>query len=205
MKVAFSGASGSGKTTLVKWVAEHYNLPHLSGSSGDLKTDDDREYLASRFGVEGREGHAKVIKESHNNPEFGYELQRMILTRRSELIKDNQVFVTDRSPIDNFVYYMLQAGLYQNDGINHDFYEACIQAMIPLDHIFVVPFMFDFVEDNGSRLTSQVYQHMVTHIFSLYHYQFQAEMSRVNSNTKIHLITPLLLDDRKNKIINILG
>lgn len=69
-KIAFSGSSGSGKTTLVTFLAAALGIPHLSGSAGDVKTEEDKILLAEDFKYPGG-GHAGVIRYSALNPEYG--------------------------------------------------------------------------------------------------------------------------------------
>src|SRR5690606_13957187 len=111
LKVAFSGSSGSGKTTLVTFVAEQLGLTHRSGSAGDLKKEGDKQLLDEVFQYPGG-GHVGVIRYSAINPEYGITNQRLLQIRRAEVIRENNNFVTDRSPADNLTYFINQCGYH---------------------------------------------------------------------------------------------
>lgn len=164
MKVAFSGTSGSGKTTLAKWVAEKLNIPHISGSAGDLYTKQDRDFLRNTYLYETGKGHGDVIIASAIDPAFGATNQRIILQRRIQLIGDNPKFVTDRSPADNIVYYLNQVGFHKE--ITNDdcrvFLDFVQQAWQMLDYvIYVKAVQPNGVEDNGSRVSNWYYQQSI--------------------------------------------
>lgn len=204
-KIAFTGTSGSGKTTLVKYVAEQFRLNHISGSSGDLKNEHDRVYLEKEFGFTGNQGHAHVIRESHNNPELGLAIQNIILSRRTELIENTEDFVTDRSPLDNWVYFMLQAGLYQDMQTCQFFLEKAYSAFSKLTHVFYVPAMLTEVENNGSRIANFHYQSAVDAIFNRYWPAFQHHARVANPRIATHKIVDLDLATRKEFIHKVLS
>lgn len=199
MKIAFSGPSGSGKTTLVKYV-ESLGFKWLNGSSGELKTMGDKDNLYEKHKFTGNHGHAHVISQSHQNPELGKDIQRMILLRRTELIISNDQFVTDRSPLDNWIYYLLQVAPYSSDEETAIFYNKCLEAFELLTHVIIVPFMFDRVENNGSRIPNVYYQKMISELFLHYRKEF-----RLKCPTP-HMIAlrDLDLDTRKAVVKNFL-
>ena len=198
-KIAFTGASGSGKTTLVKFVAKEFNIEHFSGSSGDLKIDSDRKYLFDKYGFKGNEGHLNVIQESHKNPDFGYELQCIIQERRAELIRDVDNFITDRSPLDNWVYFLLQSAPYQNDKVIHEFLRKCINAMANLDIVIYIPSLIP-IEDNGSRVPVLHYQKAVDAIFEKYWVEFKVELEVMGAKTVMSKIASMDLEIRKKLV-----
>lgn len=196
-KIAFTGASGSGKTTLVKWVSKEWDIPHFSGSSGDLKIESDKKYLLDKYGFNGEAGHANVIQESHKNPEFGYELQCMIQERRAELIRDHDNFVTDRSPLDNWVYFLLQSAPYQTEEVVEQFMVKCLNAMMELDYVIYIPSLIP-IENNGSRVANLHYQRAVDAIFDKYWLQFNVELE--GSTVVMSKITSISLTTRKELV-----
>lgn len=198
MKVAFSGASGSGKTTLVKHVSKELNLDWLNGSSGTIKEHFDVERLKINHGYVENQGHKYVIAKSHNEPEFGKDFQKAVLEGRDKLITENDDFVTDRSPLDNWIYYLLQVGPYSNNEETKLFYNKCLSAFNKLSHVIVLPFLFDEVEDNGSRVANVHYQKMVSHLFVEYRTHFRI----MCPNPRMICLREKDLDFRKNQVIN---
>jgi ABC-type dipeptide/oligopeptide/nickel transport system ATPase subunit len=163
MKVAFTGASGSGKTTLVHYVEKFHGLPWINGSSGEIKTLADNAKLQSEGLVIGK-GHREVIQSGHANPEAAINNQWAILRRRSDIIHNTPNFITDRSPIDNWVYYLLQCSMYQTEDESVRFLEQCKEAIKGLTHVIYIPTMFQ-PEDNGSRIPNFWFQMMVSTVF----------------------------------------
>jgi len=162
-KIAFSGSSGSGKTTLVQWVAEQFNIPHISGSAGDVKQEGDKMLLDEMFQYPGG-GHVGVIKYSALNPEYGLTNQKLLQMRRSEIIFTNDNFVTDRSPADNLTYMVNQTAYHPmvTDAITEDFAKDCLKAWEELTHVIYVKSVQPAeVEKNGSRVSNKWYQKSV--------------------------------------------
>lgn len=161
MKVAFTGASGSGKTTLVKYVAEYYRIPHISGSAGDIKTLEDKRILKEVFDHDVNQGHSRVIIDSALNPQFGVLNQEINQKRRQEIIENNFTFVTDRSPVDNLTYMIAQCGFHKivDDYYIKRFADKCLTAWNQLSHvIYVKSIQGNKVEVNGSRVSNKWYQ-----------------------------------------------
>ena len=161
MKIAFTGSSGSGKTTLVKFVEEEFGLKHISGSAGDILTEEDKSHLRSWFNYSGVEGHLGVIKKSATDVDFGISNQNLLQRRRMELIGKNDNFVTDRSPLDNFTYFISQVGFHPevNDYIVNQFLGDCLMAWYSLTHvIFVRAVQPTAIENNGSRIANKYWQ-----------------------------------------------
>jgi len=150
MRIAFTGPSGSGKTTLVKYVTEKYGIPWLNGSSGGLD--------------QGR-GHAAIIRSGHINPIAAGYNQRTILDGRAKLMWDNDNWVTDRSPIDNIVYMLLQCSMYEEERWCYKFVNDARMVLQRVTHlVWVRP--LNFVEDNKSRVANIYFQDMVDGIFA---------------------------------------
>lgn len=163
MKVAMSGSSGSGKTTLVTFVAEKMGLTHISGSAGDVKKEGDKHILDEVYGYPGG-GHVGVIRFSALNPEYGIMNQKLLQLRRSELIHQNDNFITDRSPADNLTYMVNQVGYHPmvTDTMVDEFAKDCLKAWEELTHVvYVKAVQPAAVEVNGSRVANRWYQKAV--------------------------------------------
>jgi len=159
-KIAFSGSSGSGKTTLVTFVAEKLGLTHISGSAGDVKKEGDKMLLDEMFAYPGG-GHVGVIRYSALNPEYAVTNQKLLQLRRAELIRENDNFVTDRSPADNLTYFINQVAYHPmvTDAMTEEFMKDCQKAWDELTHvIYVKAVQPQEVERNGSRVSNRFYQ-----------------------------------------------
>ena len=159
-KVACSGTSGSGKTTLVLKIAEKYGLTHISGSAGDIKEEGDKLLLSEVMGYPGG-GHAGVIKYSALNPEYGIINQKLLLTRRAAMIKNNDNFITDRSLADNMTYFINQCGFHTclTDAACELFFKEALEAWQELTHvIYIKPVQPSAIEVNHSRVSNKFYQ-----------------------------------------------
>lgn len=160
MKIAFSGSSGSGKTTLVEYVKDKFGITHISGSAGDVKKEGDKLIIDEVFKYPGG-GHVGVIRFSALNPEYGLMNQKLLQMRRAEIIRDNDNFVTDRSPADNLTYFINQVAYHPmvTDAMTEEFMQDCLKAWEGLTHVIYVKAVQPAeVERNGSRVANRFYQ-----------------------------------------------
>lgn len=160
LKVAMSGSSGAGKTTLVTFAATLMGLQHISGSAGDVKKEGDKMILDEVYDYPGG-GHVGVIRYSALNPEYGIMNQKMLQLRRSELIHNNDNFITDRSPADNLTYMVNQTAYHPmvTDAMCQEFFKDCVKAWEQLTHVvYIKAVQPDAVEVNGSRVANRFYQ-----------------------------------------------
>lgn len=175
MKIACTGTSGSGKTTLVKFIAKEKGLTHISGSAGDIKTPEDKDILFKEFNHAPHSGHLDVIKRSAIDVNFGVMVQHMNQERRAELIRNNDNFITDRSPLDNLTYFINQVGFHKEvtDGDVGQFALECLYAWNELTHvIFIKPVQPRYVEDNGSRINNLWYQKAINAQFEFWLFNY---------------------------------
>lgn len=202
-KIAFSGSSGAGKTTLVEYISGLSGIKHISGSSGQLKTEGDKLFV-SRMGYPGG-GHSGVIRYSALNPEYGIANQKLLQLRRAQMIADNEEFITDRSPIDNFAYFVNQVGYHPmvDDIMTESFLGDCLAAWENLDYVvFVKAVQPREVERNGSRVANRYYQKAIDAQFE-YWLKFFQETSM--DGPEVLIIDYWDLDQRKEAVINFLG
>ena len=175
-KIAFTGSSGSGKTTLVKVVAEHLGIQHISGSAWDLKNAQDQSTLRDIHKFPGG-GHPGVIAYSALNPEYGVYNQTLLLERRLELSQLDENFVTDRSPLDNLVYFLNQCAYHPmvTDSYVEAFMSKALKAYKNFSHIIYVKAVqpIDFpVENNHSRVANRYYQKSIDALFEYWLNEF---------------------------------
>lgn len=165
-KVAFSGTSGSGKTTLVQFAAQKMGLKHISGSAGDLKTEQDKMILHDEpYNYPGG-GHAAVIRYSALNKDYGRLNQEMLMTRRMEMIFKNQDFITDRSPADNLVYAIMQVGYQENDAWVEKHAARALAAWEDLTHvIYIKAVQPNAIEKNDRRVDNKWFQKTIDAAF----------------------------------------
>lgn len=188
LKIAFSGSSGSGKTTLVKYVHEKYNIPWVSGSAGDLKNTMDGEILKVICGSDPLpDGHREVIRYSAINPVYGITNQLLLQARRSDLLRSDRSFVTDRSPIDNFTYFMNQCGHLEDvtDALCERLFHSCVDALEKLDllvYVKAVQPRSNGIENNGSRVNNWWWQKSVDAQFEMW---LDRIMLKLNQKTDI--------------------
>lgn len=151
-RIFITGTSGVGKTTLAKFISERFGLPYISTSASTL------------WPKYGFSSHADALKKCMANPEIGFLYQRDILFNRVDRLVNEKEFVTDRGPIDNLAYFLLQQA-YHSDENNLTFINACKQLHRLADKtIFLtLPDTTEgySIENNSKRITSMVYQKMV--------------------------------------------
>ncbi|WP_396190267.1 AAA family ATPase [Flavobacterium sp.] len=160
MKIACSGSSGSGKTTLVTFIAEKLGIQHISGSAGDVKQEGDKMIVDEVYKYPGG-GHVGVIRYSALNPEYGLMNQKLLQMRRAQIIRENDNFITDRSPADNLAYFINQMAYHPmiTDALTEEFMRDCLKAWEELDKVIYVKAVQPHeVEVNGSRVSNRFYQ-----------------------------------------------
>lgn len=172
LKIGFCGPSGTGKTTLAKYTAEQFDIPYHALSAtmvleqANLSEKDDE--------IRGK-GHRFIINTSGEKPIWGVEFQREVLNSRRAIIDPLVSVVTDRTPIDNFVYMMAQSSHNSTDEEIAQFFEDCFASYQKFDHLFYVTLATGqpFIEDNGSRIPNKAYQEMINELFKLYFLKFE--------------------------------
>lgn len=95
-KILISGVSGIGKTTLAHYISSRLRIPFINGSS---------KILWEKYGLKS---HLDILKMGIIDPGKGLNFQNELLTERFKLSADHENLVTDRSPLDNIVYFLLQ-------------------------------------------------------------------------------------------------
>ena len=149
LRIYLSGASGLGKTTLAKAVARELNISYVNTSASNIWED---------FGVTS---HQDAIQKSKENPSWAYEYQKAILENRKQVLSQTPSFITDRSLIDNLVYFMDS----NHTSEDYERYREQVQEMLneDLQNYSVVfirlirPFSWQ-TEVNGKRISNEDYQ-----------------------------------------------
>jgi len=148
-KIMITGASGVGKTTLATHMAEVYETPFLTSSASEVWPE---------FGWKT---HAEAHRESTLSKYVGIKYQWAILQRRLFLLS-NDCYITDRSPIDNMAYIMMQLGHSLIRCEVMDFIKECNKGMTGVDGLIFIRWNGKInLEDNGKRIMNDYYQAMV--------------------------------------------
>ena len=158
MKIFLSGPSGVGKTTMANEISKQYGIPFIQGSS---------RVLWDKYKIKS---HQHLIELCNNDLRFAVDFQYELLEVRKELIKANDSFVTDRSPLDNLVYFLLNVSdrVDSNETMNYihectkSFPEKYIQIFLGLTYGMLHQ---KGIEDDGFRINNIYYQLMVHNIF----------------------------------------
>lgn len=202
MKIGLTGPSGSGKTTLANFIAEKFDLDFLPGSASLMHNEEAKEFLKTKYNYDPR-GHRNVINLSNSNPEFGYDFQRLLLESRILKLKGNDNFVTDRTPIDNLAYFLMQCSHNQTESVCLEYINQAIKGMVEsgLTDLFIIMPNDGWTEDNQSRVNNNFYQHMsfsvFVHVLNRY---FLGPLSKAGIQHQI--ISVWDLEQRKNLIHN---
>lgn len=153
-KIFISGVSGSGKTTLAKYIAARYRIPFINGSS---------KVLWEKYNVKS---HKDLITKCNEDHKMAVDFQYELLEYRKEQLKGVSEFVTDRAPLDNLVYYLLQISHMEETEATNGFVEACESTydLFEYQQIFIDMEYYP-IEDDGYRIVNAHYQRMVNCVF----------------------------------------
>lgn len=161
-KILICGTSGIGKTTLAKYVAEKYNIPFLNGSS---------TVLWKKYGVTC---HKELLLLGINEPEKGLEFQYELLDVRKKLLEGHDEYVTDRSIVDNLVYFLYQNAPYVSDKEVREYIRYCLSTFsiydrqnkwIFLTRQFYVGNEMPVITNDNKRIENNYFQDVINDIY----------------------------------------
>lgn len=161
MRLFISGISGIGKTTLAKTIAQEYDIPFIIGST---------KLIWEKYGIKS---HNDIISMCNNQPKYGLKFQKEVLDYRLEMINSHDVFVSDRSPVDNIVYVLTQLSHKVEEEEIRSYVEKCkiVYNIENVRHIHLSGGIKTIsntpLENDNMRITNQYYQLMVNSIFDM--------------------------------------
>lgn len=170
-KIFITGTSGVGKTTLAKYISQRYRIPYVNGSS---------TVIWEKYGIKN---HTELLEMGIKDPVKGLQFQLELLDVRKEALMDLDSFVTDRSVIDNLVYFLFQNSPFLSKNYTEHYLEKCrecfdisngsIIKQRPFEDMKLIYLSRDFlpfdkmplIEDDDKRITNEYYQDMMDEIF----------------------------------------
>lgn len=154
-RVFISGPSGSGKTTLAQYISARYRIPFIEGSTKPL------------WEKHGIKSHPHLINRTISTPKWGLEFQNEVLDYRNQRLSGLTSFVTDRSPVDNLVYFLLQCSHLVDDDYIEDYKSMCNNSFgNGYNHIITLENGLE-LEDDGFRVNNLHYQRLTQSVFDM--------------------------------------
>ena len=155
-QIFITGTSGIGKTTLAKYISQRYRIPFCEGSS---------KVLWEKYNIKT---HKELIDMAVKDPKLSLQFQIELLEIRRDIIINNKSFVSDRSFVDNFVYFLLQnsTGIPQEEtdhylGLCREYSKLCKDPKyIYLSHNLIDKGKF-IIENDGKRIDNPYFQNNV--------------------------------------------
>lgn len=159
LKLFICGPAGIGKTTLAKTLAMQNNINYINGSSS---------VLWDKYKVKC---HVELVNKIERDPDLGLRFQMDLLEYRNQKISGLDNYVTDRSPIDNWVYFLLQNTHNHDESITRTYKDICQSSLV--SHInkggkilfLGLPNAYKPIISDGKRIDNWFYQHLVNAIF----------------------------------------
>ena len=155
-RIFITGASGTGKTTLANTISKEFNLPFISTSAKEIWP---------KFGFKD---HQSAHRHSCYDPRVGNQYQHEVFKQRISALEGKKKFVSDRSPFDNYAYYLMQIG-YMNGSFENEIFRVMCQ-----DHLYLADALIflrypDTLElkNDGARIINPDYQRMVDSTINL--------------------------------------
>lgn len=202
MKIIISGPSGSGKTTLAEYISKRYMIPFVTTSA---KT------LWKKYDIKSHKG---LITKCTHDLDFGIKFQEELLNMRAEIDAKSMTYVSDRGPIDNMVYFLMQLSPYLDDETIENYMWRCrdlVHAMGFYKQIVIdigspegLP---EVIPHDGFRISSKYYQCMSNRIFR---YIVEEDWLSVPSivtiskwdwDTRVNIVDNLFKEENKTKKI----
>jgi ABC-type oligopeptide transport system ATPase subunit len=160
-QIFITGTSGIGKTTLAKYISQRYRIPFVEGSS---------KVLWDKYHIKT---HKELMDMAIKDPKLSLQFQIDLLEIRMQNMINNENLVSDRSFVDNFVYFLLQnsTGIPQEEtehylGLCREYAKLCKDPKyIYLSHNLIDKDKF-IIENDGKRIDNPFFQnHIVGPIF----------------------------------------
>lgn len=148
MRIAFCGSQGTGKSTLVPLLSERLGLPVLNKTTQEIMNE---------FGFKSQND---ILKDP---AETGVKFQQAMIKSRHDFFmeKNNSGvtdYITDRTPLDSWAYYLVHNSYYADDSISDELKELVKDSSKYFDYVFTLrPGLFK-IENNGVRNTKIYYQ-----------------------------------------------
>lgn len=203
MKIGLTGPSGSGKTTLAHFISNLLDYEFIAGSASITHEPEAKRFLNETYNYVPQ-GHRNVINQSNINPKFGFDFQRLLLESRISKLSGKDNFVTDRTPLDNASYFLMQCAHNQTEQICSEYLSRAIAASDLLTHLIIVKPNESWTENNDSRVDNNFYQHLSYAVFkSTYERYFEAKMRALG--IKVLMLEMWDLAERKQVIKQFLG
>ncbi|MDD3653701.1 MAG: ATP-binding protein [Desulfotomaculaceae bacterium] len=153
MKIGISGAQGTGKTTLARALSEELDLP--------LVEEQARLLTAREYGY-------KTPRELHEQTELGQQFQwRCLELQMAAEDKLPGGFISDRTVIDNAVYWMKWHSREAKSEDNMRYYRTVENRARDYDFIIYVPPEISLVA-NGFRNPDRAYQEEIDFLITLF-------------------------------------
>lgn len=141
MKIGLCGAQGTGKSTLARELANFFDLPMITEQA---------RTAAHMLGLSSP-------KDCSGNPALGVAYQHLCLELQLGIEAQHPSFVSDRTTIDNAMYWLKWHSHNVDAATNLQYYERCGKNVANYDLVVYVPPEFDPPED-GFRSANKMYQ-----------------------------------------------
>ncbi|OPX90073.1 MAG: Cytidylate kinase [Pelotomaculum sp. PtaB.Bin104] len=152
MKIGISGAQSTGKTTLARALSEKLGLPLI---------EEQARVAAREFGY-------KNLKATKEQPALGRQFQwRCLMLQMAAEDHCPEGFISDRTVLDNAVYWMKWNSRWSESKENMLFYRTVEDRVGKYDFIVYVPLEIPLVAD-GFRSTGRDYQEEIDFMIRLF-------------------------------------
>lgn len=141
-QIFITGTSGIGKTTLAQYIAARHRIPFVVGSS---------KILWEKYEIKS---HADLINLAGTNPTKLLDFQCELLDIRLENMQKEKDFVSDRSFIDNVVYFILQNSANLTELQTEAYISRCREYTRETQKAKYIYLSHDLIDKHAFRITA---------------------------------------------------
>ena len=173
-RIFITGPSGMGKTKLAEYIEERWLIPYVNTSASRI------------WPTYGFKDHKDAHRKSILDPKLGLAYQNEVLTNRVRDLREQPEFICDRSPLDNFIYFIVNLAPFVTQQETETFIEKCAKAMGIGTGFIRIPYSKEIRLDGDKRIENPYYHQLTDQIANWAIWSNEINICRVDKKLTIN-------------------